>query len=132
MSTAVFLVEDEPADADLICELLEGEYHIEVSGTVSEAVSTIKALSADQSVPELVILDLRLPDGTGFDVLEVIRTEMGLDQLPVVIMTNSASHFDRSRAQELDADEYQTKPMDIDDYRKMVLSLEERYLTNGS
>src|SRR5512133_1327898 len=70
----------------------------------------IESLSNGQPRPNLVILDLNLPLVSGFDVLKWMRQQDGLKNIPVVIFSSSARQEDRTRAQELGANEYVQKP----------------------
>lgn len=126
----ILVVEDEPADANLIREMLCHCHDIEVAGDVSTAVSTIQSLAAKDDTPELVLLDLRLPDGSGFDVLRELQNEKQRHQFSIVVLSNSDADTDRKRAKELDVDEFQTKPMDIDDFERVIADIEQRFVLN--
>lgn len=99
---SVLVVEDEPAIAEsLVYSLRREGYGVESAGTLSEAET--KMAEAD-----LVILDLMLPDGSGFDLLAELRR---LDSPPAVIILSSRDHeADRVAGLETGADDYVTKP----------------------
>lgn len=85
--TSVLVVDDEP-DISLICTLalsLAG-YEVEERGTGTEALAYL----ADQT-PDVVLLDLRLPDVSGWDVLRQLRESGRLDELRVVVFSAHAS-----------------------------------------
>lgn len=100
--TSVLVVEDEPAIAESLSYSLRREgYGVESAGTLAEAENKIE--SAD-----LVILDLMLPDGSGFDLLAALRR---LAAPPAVIILSSRDQeADRVAGLETGADDYVTKP----------------------
>jgi len=71
-------------------------------------------------MPALIFLDLKLPLVGGFDVLEWMRRQPGLVDLPVVILTGSSEERDRQRARELGVRGYCVKPPDANMLREMV------------
>ena len=102
----VLVVEDERDIAALVA------FHFARAGyRVSTAASGDEALAfATSERPDLVVLDLMLPGLSGFDVLEQLRREPGLEQLPVIFLTARREEADRIRGLELGADDYVTKP----------------------
>jgi DNA-binding response OmpR family regulator len=102
----ILVVEDEPD----ILELLQ--VHLEQSGfKVIGAESGSEALEALRKArPDLVILDLMLPDLSGTEILRVIREERETKGLPVLILTARTDEVDRVVGFELGADDYITKP----------------------
>ena len=90
----LLVVEDDPAEQLSIRELL-GYRDIQVS----LAASGQEALNAINSEPfDCMVLDLRLPDMSGFDVLDFIRKQPGLRQMPVIIFSSSSDPKDVRRA----------------------------------
>ncbi len=99
----VLIVEDEPAIADTVIYALETEgirSHWVSTGT--EAIAFIR-----QQSPELVLLDIGLPDMSGFDVCRRIRE---FSQLPIIFLTSRHNEIDQVLGLELGADDYVTKP----------------------
>jgi DNA-binding response OmpR family regulator len=98
----VLVVEDEPAIAESLAYSLEREgYSVATAATLAEAEDKI----ADAN---LIILDLMLPDGSGFDLLAGLRK---MDRAPAVIILSSRDHeADRVAGLETGADDYVTKP----------------------
>ncbi len=124
----VLVVEDTEADARLIHDLIGDEHAIEAVSDGETAISTLRSRASRGSVPDLVLLDLRLPGVSGFDVLESLRGEPAFADLPVVVLTNSASEADRERALALGTDEVRTKPMDVDAFERTIAEIERSYL----
>ena len=99
----ILLVEDEPAIAEPLAETLTREgFHLEVAGTAADAVD-----AAGRIRPDLILLDLMLPDGSGFDVCREVRRE---SQVPIIMLTARGTETDRVVGLELGADDYVVKP----------------------
>ncbi len=99
----ILLVEDERAITEPLAEALERDgLDAAVAGTATEAME--KAASAD---PDLVLLDIGLPDGSGLDVCRELRKR---SQVPIIMLTARGSEADRVAGLELGADDYIVKP----------------------
>jgi DNA-binding response OmpR family regulator len=102
--TLILLVEDDPAIAESVVEGLGREgylVHWEATGAGGTAFARDKH-------PRLVILDVRLPDGSGFDVCREMR-RLGLRQ-PILMLTVQSDELDKVLGLEMGADDYMTKP----------------------
>jgi CheY-like chemotaxis protein len=111
--TTVLIVEDDPdqlALADLRVSM--AGYPVRVARNAAEFVNEIRT----HAPPSIVLLDVMLPDGDGFDILARIRHHPKLAMLPVVMLTAKTEAGDIRRGLELGADAYVTKP-----YSKSVL-----------
>ena len=82
-------------------------------------------------MPDLLLLDLRMPKKDGFDVLAWLQTRPELHGLPVVVLSCSALESDREQAFELGADDYQVKPLRFEMLLSLVRSLDARWLNPG-
>jgi two-component system response regulator RegX3 len=99
----ILLVEDEHAITEPLAEALEREgFQPRIAGTANQALET-----ARQSAPDLVLLDIGLPDGSGLDVCRELRRR---DNVPIIMLTARASETDRVAGLELGADDYVVKP----------------------
>ena len=105
--TMILLVEDDPDQATL------GQLRLKLAGyqvrTVEKARHLSRNLREDRR-PDLVLLDVMLPDGNGFDLLAKLRASPQFATLPVVMLTSKAELADIHRGLELGADGYITKP----------------------
>ncbi|MEG4213488.1 response regulator [Microcoleus sp. S13_B4] len=105
-SPCIMLVDDEPANLTLLEELL----HLKGYATVS-ALSGHEALSlARASRPDLILLDIMMPEMNGFDVCEILRKDTALQTVPVIFLTALDDDSSRLRGLEMMADDYVTKP----------------------
>jgi len=71
-------------------------------------------------IPNLILMDLRLPKVDGLEVLEKIRTVESLRQIPAVILTTSEAEVDISRAYDLKVNSYLVKPIDFNKFSKLI------------
>jgi two-component system OmpR family response regulator len=100
---SVVVIEDDPS----ICELLQlylsrEQYQVHKAGNGSEGVGLVRSLA-----PSLVILDLMLPDMSGFEVLKAVRV---FSNVPVIVLTARDADQDKILGLELGADDYMVKP----------------------
>ena len=102
----IFIVEDEPDILHLISINLEkAGYRVE---KFSEAIPMIKMLS--RQIPDLIILDLMLPDYDGLDVCKTLKNNNKYAGIPIIIVTAKTEEFDIVLGLELGADDYISKP----------------------
>ncbi len=114
----VLVVEDSPTDVRLIEEALsENEvwHEMVVLQDGEEAFQYVKHV-AENSRPDLIILDLNLPKRDGFGVLTECRASPTLSWVPVVILTSSDSPADRLRAKSIGVNAFLQKPMTLEEF----------------
>ena len=129
----ILLVEDNPGDVRLTKEALKdarmsNNLHITMDGV--EALAFLRKQGKHASVPrpDLILLDLNLPKKNGREVLEEIKREPALQHIPVVILTTSQAEQDVVESYRLRANAYVTKPVDLDQFLKVVSSIEQFWL----
>ena len=106
-TTHLLIVEDDPAIARSLCDGLEREgYHVTHAATGADGVKF-----AQEHNPQLIILDVRLPDMLGFDVCRRLR-ELGLRQ-PIMMLSARLEEMDKVLGLEMGADDYVTKPYSL-------------------
>jgi DNA-binding response OmpR family regulator len=99
----ILLVEDEESITTPLAEALEQDgFHAEVAHTVADGLALGRSLR-----PDLVLLDLMLPDGSGLDVCRELRAE---SSVPIIILSARGEETDRVVGLELGADDYVVKP----------------------
>ncbi len=99
----ILMVEDETSITEPLAEALDREgFDTRVAGTVADALS-----AADQELPDLVLLDVMLPDGSGYDVARTLRER---SKVPIIMLTARGEETDRIVGLELGADDYIVKP----------------------
>lgn len=130
----ILLVEDNPGDVRLILETLKENKLRNNLDVVEDGVEALAFLGregkyADAPRPDLILLDLNLPKKDGREVLAEIKADENLRRIPVVILTTSKAEEDILKAYDLNANCYVTKPVDLDQFIKVVKSIEEFWLT---
>jgi two-component system, chemotaxis family, response regulator Rcp1 len=130
----LLLVEDNPGDVRLTKEALKDAKILNNLNVVNDGVEAMAFLHregkyADAPRPELILLDLNLPKKSGREVLAEIKSEPHLKRIPVVVLTSSAAEQDIIRSYNLHANCYITKPVDLDQFIRVVKSIEEFWLT---
>jgi len=121
MMAKIAVVEDNPDNRLLVQALLEDLYELSEYETGTDVVAGLK-----DDVPDLVLLDISLPEMDGPEVLKWIREQDELKDLPVIALTAHAMAGDRDRYLEMGFDDYLTKPI-IDD--AILLETIERWLS---
>ena len=130
----ILLVEDNPGDARLTIEALK---EAKVRNKLIHLLDGVEALSflrrqgkyARVQRPDLILLDLNLPRKDGREVLAEIKSDEQLKRIPVVILTTSQAEEDILRAYNLNANCYVSKPVDLDQFIKVVRTIEDFWLT---
>ncbi len=130
----ILLVEDNPGDVRLTQEALkEGKVRnkLHVVGDGVEALAFLRQEGeyAETPRPDLILLDLNLPRKNGREVLAEIKEHPNLRRIPVVILTVSQAEEDVLRTYDLHANCYVTKPVDLEQFIKVVGSIEDFWLT---
>ncbi|MGA2159771.1 MAG: response regulator [Dehalococcoidia bacterium] len=130
----VLLVEDNPGDVRLTREALKDAklaINLHVAGDGVEAIAFLRRDKeyASKPRPDLILLDLNLPKKDGREVLADIKNDPDLRRIPVVIVTTSKAEEDILRSYDLHANCYVTKPLDLDQFVKVVHSIEQFWLT---
>jgi two-component system response regulator RegX3 len=101
--TKVLIVEDEVSFSDALAYLLKKEsYEVEVAVNGAEAIERFQSFN-----PDLILLDLMIPEVSGTEVCRVIRST---SQVPIIMLTAKDSEIDKVVGLELGADDYVTKP----------------------
>jgi len=133
-SIEILLVEDNPGDVDLAKEALsDSKMHniLQVVGDGEAAMAYLNRTGkyANALRPDLIILDLNLPKKDGREVLAEIKADENLKCIPVVILTTSKAEEDILQTYNLHANCYITKPIDLNQFIKVVKSIEDFWLT---
>lgn len=126
----VLLVEDDPGDVTLTRESLR-ECKVKVNLWVvkdgEEAMQFLRKAErfSGALTPDLVLLDLNLPRKDGREVLAEIKSDPGLKNIPVVVLTTSNAEDDIGRTYALGANCYITKPIGLEQFARVVQGIEE-------
>jgi two-component system KDP operon response regulator KdpE len=104
----LLVVEDEPAMIRTLRTNLRGHnFQVETAATAADAKA-----SYDRRAPDLILLDINLPDGDGFEIVRHVRERSGT---PIIVLSARGGERDKVNALDLGADDYITKPFGIDE-----------------
>ena len=129
LSLRILHVEDDPDDAFFLSRAIKGthlncEIHLETNG--EGAINYLRHASAGNKsnqhvIPELMILDLKLPRLTGFEVLTWTRNQPEFKTLPIIVLSGSSLAEDQTRAAGLGASEFIVKHGDYDSIAQQII-----------
>jgi two-component system, chemotaxis family, response regulator Rcp1 len=130
----ILMVEDNPGDVRLTREALKGgkvwnEIHVVTDGVAALDFLRQKPPYETMPRPDLVLLDLNLPKKDGREVLSSMKADPLLKAIPVVILTTSQAEEDVIRAYNLNCNCYVTKPVDFEQFTRIVQAIEQFWLT---
>lgn len=113
----VLIIEDEPDTVDLIrCNLRTWRWKVIAAGTGTQGLK-----KAQSALPDLIVLDLMLPDQDGFEVCKALKANARTALIPLIILSGRATEMDRVLGLELGADDYVVKPFSV---RELTLRID--------
>ena len=124
----IFLVEDNKGDIGLITEFFSDakvitNLHIAEDGEEAIRFLYDKDKFLGSTLPDIIILDLNLPKKDGREVLKEIKENDDLKNIPVIILTTSSADKNILRVYDLHANAYIVKPLDFDEFMKVIKSI---------
>jgi chemotaxis family two-component system response regulator Rcp1 len=130
----ILLVEDNPGDVRLTKEALRdgkvhNNLHVVPDGVEAMAFLRREGRYAETPRPDFILLDLNLPKKNGREVLAEVKSDPHLMSIPIVVLTTSEDEQDIMRAYEYHANCYITKPVDFEQFTKVVRSIEDFWFT---
>jgi CheY-like chemotaxis protein len=127
----ILAAEDDPNDLELLRHVI-GETGVEVNfQSADDGEQLVNYLKGEGKfsdrdaypVPDIVVLDLKMPRMNGFEVLQWLRQEPGLARIPTVVLSGSGLESDIEEAYRLGANTYFTKPGQLAELRKIIGAL---------
>jgi DNA-binding response OmpR family regulator len=116
MARTILVVDDEPVLRETLAEALDADgFRVVTAADGREALSRFR-----EHEPDLVVLDLMLPELSGIEVCRIIRAESGV---PIVMLTAKSSELDKVVGLELGADDYVTKPFSLRELSARIRAL---------
>ena len=118
----ILIVEDDLDIADMLDQYFHAQgYHVLTANWGEDGIRACLA-----NPPDLVVLDIRLPDIDGFEVARRLRTNHRTKDIPIIFLTEKRERMDRLKGLELHAEDYITKPFDIQELRIRIRNVLER------
>jgi CheY-like chemotaxis protein len=132
-SVEILLVEDNPGDVRLVREAFkEGKVvnnlHVVTDGAAAMEFLRQQGAYENAPRPDLILLDLNLPRKDGREVLAEIKSDEKLRRIPVVVLTTSEAEQDILRAYDLNCNCFITKPVDLEQFIRVVESIDNFWL----
>lgn len=127
LARCILLVEDNPVDVDLTLRAFARRRlanPIQVARDGEEALTWIPRWEAGESLPVVILLDLKLPRVDGLDVLRQLKAHPVCQTVPVVMLTTSGEDRDVQTAYQLGANSYIIKPVDFHRFLEVVTQIE--------
>lgn len=112
----ILVVEDDFDISNMLKIFFTGQgYHVEVAARGNDALELCR-----RKLPDLIVLDIMLPDMDGYSVCRELRTTTRTSHIPIIFLTQKDERSDRIAGLELGADDYITKPFDIEELKLRV------------
>lgn len=113
----ILIVDDEPVNVFLLTELLNDQHEIETAFNGKEAYDTARNAS-----PDLVLMDIMMPEMDGFEALELFKSDKDVEHIPIIMVSARIERTDVQKAMSSGAADYLKKPVDITDlYTKIEI-----------
>ncbi len=126
----IFIIDDSPTDIELTTIALEATDRQISVRSAPDGKSALAMLRNGLGVPNLILLDLKMPGMGGIEVLREIRADDRLRELPVVVVTSSSLESDKAEALAAGASGYIQKPLALDQFGKDLETILRRWLPN--
>ena len=127
MKPRILVVDDEPEAVELV------EFNLKQAGyAVTTAIDGAEALKkARHQTPDLIVLDVMLPEMDGFEICKTLRLDAATARVPIIMLTAKAAEIDRVLGLELGADDYVTKPFRMKELQARVRAALRRSMERG-
>ncbi|MEM9952267.1 MAG: response regulator [Chloroflexota bacterium] len=113
---SILVVEDDFDISNMLKIYFSGQgYAVEVAGKGGDAITSTR-----RQLPNLIVLDINLPDMSGYDVCRELRTTTRTKHIPIIFLTQKDERSDKITGLELGADDYVTKPFDIEELKLRI------------
>ena len=113
----ILIVDDEPQIVQLLETALTEQGHSVISSDGGEDGASL----AKTELPALIITDMNMPGGTGWDMIKTLRADEATKDIPIIVLTAHQTDADRDEAYQSGCDAYITKPIDLDKFLARVI-----------
>jgi len=111
----ILIVDDDPDYTDLITDILEDDYALLIASSGSEAVQKF-----DTEAPDLILLDINMPDMNGYDACEAIKKHDIHDNAAIIFVSGTSSIAERIQGYDAGGDDYITKPFQVAEFKNKI------------
>ncbi|GGR52686.1 response regulator [Deinococcus seoulensis] len=131
----ILLIDDNPNDVELALTALDetpagpGGHEVSVASSGPEAIALLEQARVRGTLPDLILLDLKMPHMDGIAVLDAIRANAALRGIPVVMLTTSGEGRDIRESYAHGASAYVIKPMDFTQFRDAMRTIQAFWTT---
>jgi len=119
MARRVLVVDDHPMSLELVTEILRQEGHQVLAAACGDV--GLRLTAAER--PDLIVMDVHLPDMSGYEAIRRLKTDPATATIPVVVVTASAMRGEDCKAREIGADGYLAKPLNARAFRETLRRL---------
>jgi len=127
LNLPILLIEDNPVDIDLTLRAFKKKNltnPIIIARDGEEAINQIQLWEKGNSIPIVILLDLKLPKFSGLEVLKEIKSHPEFKTIPIVVLTSSNEDSDIEKAYKLGANSYIVKPVEFDKFVEVAAQIE--------
>lgn len=130
----ILLVEDNEGDILLTTEALNDAKIVNDVSVVKDGWDAVRFIEqrdefSEESLPDLILLDVNLPRMNGHEVLQYIKENDAIKHIPVIMLTTSSAESDIMKSYRNHANCYITKPVDVNDFIAVVTSIEDFWVS---
>jgi len=133
----VLLIDDNRMDVELTLDAfqqvrLSNKVHVQMDGDSALSFLFGRGEFADRTrfpLPDLILLDLKMPGTDGFEVLRQVKAAPVLKRIPVIVLTSSREDGDRIMSYDIGANSYLVKPVKFADFVNVVQTIDDYWLT---
>lgn len=126
MAGRILIIDDDAFDTQVLETQLRTHAPAVATKTLHDSEEAVAVFSAYQ--PDLLLLDIQMPNRNGFEVLQQLSTSAHRTQAKVVMLSSSISDADKDRAERLGADDFRTKPASLKEYRALACELVDQHI----
>ena len=127
LKARILVVDDDPNNIEILREILKSQYTVFSATSGQNAV----ALAAANPPPDLILLDIKMPNMDGFDVLKTLKTSQRTRNIKIVFVTAKRGIDDKMTAYEKGIEDYITKPIDAQFVLQIVERLTQKHPPGG-
>ncbi len=123
----VLIVDDEPDTVELLQIFLSKSYNTIPAYCGREALNKVRS-----EQPDIIILDIMMPDMTGYEVCKILKSDMKTMSIPIIMYSALSNSSDMKKGIDAGADEYLTKPVNIEKLNSILSTLINRSLNDDA